>query len=86
MPAREISFSINEKKLERSPENGRTRYKLANGVTASAQLRFLYCDKIRPFNKFQLAFYRNFIINRLIIFFAAFYHSKSLYIGGGISR
>ena len=41
----EILLSINEKKLERSPEKGRTSYNLVDGldgVTALAQLYALY--------------------------------------------
>ena len=41
----EILLSVNEKKLERSPEKGRTSYNLVDGldgVTALAQLYALY--------------------------------------------
>ena len=43
----------NEKRLERSPENGRTMYELADGVTALVQFRVLYSDKTRSFNQWQ---------------------------------
>ena len=47
----ELSLSINVKKLKRSPGNCRTKYKLADGVTALAQLRVLYSDRARSFNR-----------------------------------
>ena len=37
----EISLSIDEKKLKRGPGKGRTKYNLADGVTALAQLSML---------------------------------------------
>ena len=49
----ELSLSINVKKLKRSPGNCRTKYKLADGVTALAQLRVLYSDRARSFNRWQ---------------------------------
>ena len=45
-----ISPIIKEKKEERSQSNGRTQYKLADGVTALAQLRVLNSDKTHSFN------------------------------------
>ena len=47
----ELSLSINVKKLKRSPGNCRTKYKLADGVTALAQLRVLYSGRARSFNR-----------------------------------
>ena len=49
----ELSLSINVKKLKRSPGNCRTKYKLADGVTALAQLRVLYSGRARSFNRWQ---------------------------------
>ena len=43
--------TIKEKKVERSQGNGRTQYKLADGVTALAQLRVSHSDKTRSFNQ-----------------------------------
>ena len=59
----DISISINEKKVERSPGKSQTWHNLAGGVTALAQLFALYSDKARFFKQWQRALHPNFIIN-----------------------
>ena len=56
----EISLSITEKQLERSPANGRTQSNLADSVTALAQLYALYSDRARSFNQWQRTLYPKF--------------------------
>ena len=60
----EISLSIIEKKLERSPGKDRTLYNLADGLRALAQIYALYSHRERSFNQWQRASYPNFCYNR----------------------
>ena len=59
----EISLSIIEKKLERSPGKDRTLYNLADGLRALPQLYALYSHRERSFNQWQRASYPNFCYN-----------------------
>ena len=53
-PVPKFLFQLKKKKLEQSPGKGRTKYNLADGVTALTQLYALYSHGARSFSS-QLA-------------------------------
>ena len=60
-PVPKFHFQLKKKKLEKSPGKGRTKYNLADGVTALTQLYALYSHGARSFNQRQRASSLNFI-------------------------